>query len=89
MYPLQVEEQVKLLEKSVTHIGVGTPGRIKALIEKGKEACTYHDLTAARKNTMPASVSPDGHLVKGDLVKLLETGIMKCCQEGAVKLGLF
>lgn len=32
---VQVEEQVKLLQKGVTHIGVGTPGRINALIEKG------------------------------------------------------
>lgn len=32
----QVEEQVKLLQKGVTHIGVGTPGRISALIEKGR-----------------------------------------------------
>lgn len=33
---VQVEEQVKLLQKGVTHIGVGTPGRISALIEKGR-----------------------------------------------------
>ncbi|KAL7385036.1 hypothetical protein ABVT39_014092 [Epinephelus coioides] len=33
---IKVEEQVKLLQKGVTHIGVGTPGRISALIEKGK-----------------------------------------------------
>lgn len=32
----QIEEQVKLLQKGVTHIGVGTPGRISALIEKGR-----------------------------------------------------
>ncbi len=33
---VQIEEQVKLLQKGVTHIGVGTPGRISALIEKGR-----------------------------------------------------
>lgn len=32
---VQVEEQVKQLQKGVTHIGVGTPGRISALVEKG------------------------------------------------------
>lgn len=33
---VQIEEQVKLLQRGVTHIGVGTPGRISALIEKGR-----------------------------------------------------
>lgn len=33
---LQIEEQVKLLQKGVFHIGVGTPGRLGALIEKGR-----------------------------------------------------
>lgn len=33
---VQIEEQVKLLQKGVTHIGVGTPARINALIEKGR-----------------------------------------------------
>ncbi|KAM9346795.1 protein CMSS1 isoform 2-T2 [Symphorus nematophorus] len=31
---IKIEEQVKLLQKGITHIGVGTPGRINALIEK-------------------------------------------------------
>lgn len=31
----QLEEQVKQLQKGVTHIGVGTPGRISALIDRG------------------------------------------------------
>lgn len=31
-----MEEQVKQLQKGVTHIGVGTPGRISALIDRGK-----------------------------------------------------
>ena len=33
---VQIEEQVNLLQKGITHIGVGTPGRISALIEKGR-----------------------------------------------------
>ena len=36
MYSAQVEEQVKLLQKGITHIGVGTPARLQALIEKGR-----------------------------------------------------
>ncbi|CAL9690365.1 unnamed protein product [Knipowitschia caucasica] len=31
---IKIDEQVKLLQKGVTHIGVGTPGRLSALIEK-------------------------------------------------------
>ncbi|MGH0140635.1 UNVERIFIED_CONTAM: hypothetical protein FKN15_043675 [Acipenser sinensis] len=31
---IKVEEQIKLLQKGVTHMGVGTPGRIKALAEQ-------------------------------------------------------
>ncbi|XP_029315554.1 protein CMSS1 isoform X3 [Cottoperca gobio] len=31
---IKIEEQVKLLQKGVTHIGVGTPGRLSALIDK-------------------------------------------------------
>lgn len=37
----QIEEQVKLLQKGVTHIGVGTPGRVSALIEKGRTECSF------------------------------------------------
>lgn len=39
VWSVQIEEQVKLLQKGVTHVGVGTPGRISALIEKGR--CEY------------------------------------------------
>lgn len=35
---------MKLLQKGVTHVGVGTPGRISALIENGK---THTCITAA------------------------------------------
>ncbi|XP_005475558.1 protein CMSS1 isoform X2 [Oreochromis niloticus] len=31
---IKIEEQVKLLQKGISHIGVGTPGRISALIER-------------------------------------------------------
>lgn len=32
----QIKEQMNMLEKGVFHIGVGTPGRIKALVEQGR-----------------------------------------------------
>ncbi|KAJ8350327.1 hypothetical protein SKAU_G00254570 [Synaphobranchus kaupii] len=88
---IKVEEQVKLLGKMVTHIGVGTPGRIKALIEKEGLSLqklrflvldwNWRDQKLRRMVDVPE--------VKGDLLKLLEAGIMKGCQEGGIKLGLF
>ncbi|XP_053428667.1 protein CMSS1-like [Nycticebus coucang] len=32
---IKVQEQVKLLEKHMVHLGVGTPGRVKELIKQG------------------------------------------------------
>uniref|UniRef100_A0A8C6XLB0 Cms1 ribosomal small subunit homolog n=1 Tax=Naja naja TaxID=35670 RepID=A0A8C6XLB0_NAJNA len=31
---LKIQEQIQMLEKDVVHVGVGTPGRIKALIQQ-------------------------------------------------------
>uniref|UniRef100_A0A8C9F909 Protein CMSS1 n=2 Tax=Pavo cristatus TaxID=9049 RepID=A0A8C9F909_PAVCR len=33
---IKIKEQINMLEKGVFHIGVGTPGRIKALVEQGR-----------------------------------------------------
>lgn len=40
IFPAQIEEQVKQLQKGVTHIGVGTPGRISALLDRGTASGT-------------------------------------------------
>ena len=37
----QVAEQVKFLNKNSVHIGIGTPNRIKTLIENGKYCFIY------------------------------------------------
>ncbi|XP_030642319.1 protein CMSS1 [Chanos chanos] len=88
---IKVEEQMKLLSKGVAHIGVGTPGRITALLEK--EGMTlqglrllvldwnYRDQKHRRMIDIPE--------VKADLLRLLDSGIIKSCREGAFKLGLF
>ncbi|XP_026232989.1 protein CMSS1 isoform X1 [Anabas testudineus] len=85
---IKVEEQVKLLQKGVTHIGVGTPGRINALIEKeGLSLCAlkylvldwnWRDQKLRRMVDIPE--------VKVGLMKLLESGILTSCK---VKIGLF
>ncbi|XP_071775310.1 protein CMSS1 isoform X3 [Centroberyx gerrardi] len=88
---IKVEEQVKLLQKGITHIGVGTPGRLSALIEKeglNMQALRYlvldwnwRDQKLRRMVDVPE--------VKVDFLKLLDTGILNGCKEGKVKIGLF
>ncbi|XP_023660020.1 protein CMSS1 isoform X3 [Paramormyrops kingsleyae] len=88
---IKVEEQMKLLAKGVAHIGVGTPGRIKALIEKDGltlDALKYvvldwnwRDQKLRRMVDIPE--------VKVDMLKLLETRIIMGCRAGTIKLGLF
>ncbi|XP_063743349.1 protein CMSS1 isoform X1 [Eleginops maclovinus] len=88
---IKIEEQVKLLQKGVTHVGVGTPGRISALIEKdglSLKALKYvvldwnwRDQKLRRMVDVPE--------VKLDFMKLLENGILNGCKEDKVKIGLF
>ncbi|XP_041128325.1 protein CMSS1-like isoform X4 [Polyodon spathula] len=88
---IKVEEQIKLLQKGVTHMGVGTPGRIKALAEQdglSLKALKYvvldwnwRDQKLRRMADIPE--------VKLDMLKLLEGGIAQACQAGSVKLALF
>ncbi|XP_059355853.1 protein CMSS1 isoform X2 [Carassius carassius] len=88
---IKVDEQIKLLSKGVTHIAVGTPGRICALLEK--EGLTtqglkylvldwnYRDQKHRRMVDIPE--------VKGDLLKMMDHGLIQSCREGTVKIGLF
>ncbi|KAF7657251.1 hypothetical protein LDENG_00029490 [Lucifuga dentata] len=88
---IKVEEQIKLLQKGITHIGVGTPGRICALVEKEGlhlEALRYlvldwnwRDQKLRRMMDIPE--------VKVDFMKLLDVGILNKCKEGKVKISLF
>ncbi|MCI4378193.1 hypothetical protein PGIGA_G00213090 [Pangasianodon gigas] len=88
---IKAEDQMKLLSKSVAHIGVGTPGRLSTLIEKEGLSLqglrylvldwNYRDQKQRRMVDIPE--------VKAEFLKLMETGIIKKCQEGAVKIALF
>ncbi|XP_029980520.1 protein CMSS1 [Sphaeramia orbicularis] len=88
---IKVEEQVKMLQKGITHIGVGTPGRISALIEKeglSLRALRYlildwnwRDQKLRRMVDIPE--------IKVDIMKLLEGVILNGCKEDKVKIGLF
>ncbi|XP_029936267.1 protein CMSS1 isoform X2 [Myripristis murdjan] len=88
---IKVEEQVKLLQKGITHIGVGTPGRLCALIEReglNIQALRYlvldwnwRDQKRRRMVDIPE--------VKLDFLRLLDSGILKGCKESKIKIGLF
>uniref|UniRef100_A0A3Q0SX60 Cms1 ribosomal small subunit homolog n=1 Tax=Amphilophus citrinellus TaxID=61819 RepID=A0A3Q0SX60_AMPCI len=88
---IKIEEQVKLLQKGITHIGVGTPGRISALIDReglSLQALRYlvldwnwRDQKLRRMVDIPE--------IKQDLMKLLESGVLARCKEDKVKIGLF
>ncbi|XP_062259414.1 protein CMSS1 [Platichthys flesus] len=88
---IKIEEQVNLLQKGVTHIGVGTPGRISALIEK--DGLTLKSLRYVvldwnlRDQKLRRMV--DIPEIKLDFMKLLEGGILTGCREGKFKIGLF
>lgn len=88
---IKVDDQIKSLSKGVTHIAVGTPGRICALLEK--EGLTvqglrylvldwnYRDQKHRRMVDIPE--------VKGDLLKMMDHGLIQSCIEGTFKIGLF
>ncbi|XP_029967882.1 protein CMSS1 isoform X2 [Salarias fasciatus] len=88
---IKIEEQVKLLQRGVTHVGVGTPGRISALIEKEGLSLqalrflvldwNWRDVKLRRMADIPE--------IKLDLLKLLESGVLAACRENRIKVGLF
>ncbi|KAL7881451.1 hypothetical protein AOLI_G00082990 [Acnodon oligacanthus] len=88
---IKIEDQIKLLSKGVVHIGVGTPGRVAALIEKeGMNLQSLHYLVLDwnyRDQKQRRMI--DIPEVKKDFLKLMESGVIQKCQGGAVKIGLF
>ncbi|KAM4699840.1 LOW QUALITY PROTEIN: protein CMSS1 [Discoglossus pictus] len=88
---IKIAEQITFLEKNVVHIGIGTPGRIKALIEKDGiclESLKYlvfdwnwRDQKLRRMMDIPE--------VKKETLDLLDAGIVSACKAGTLKLGLF
>ncbi|XP_052004628.1 protein CMSS1 [Xyrauchen texanus] len=88
---IKVDKQIKLLSKGVTHIAVGTPGRISALLEK--DGLTVRGLQYLvldwnyrdQKHRKMADI-PE---VKEDLLKMMDLGVIQSCREGTVKIGLF
>nr|XP_020013183.1 protein CMSS1 [Castor canadensis] len=88
---IKVQEQVKLLEKHVVYLGVGTPGRIKELIKQGGLNLNplkflvfdwnWRDQKLRRMMDIPE--------IRKELFELLEMGVLSLCKSGSLKLGLF
>uniref|UniRef100_A0A669QSC7 Cms1 ribosomal small subunit homolog n=1 Tax=Phasianus colchicus TaxID=9054 RepID=A0A669QSC7_PHACC len=88
---IKIKEQMNMLEKGVFHIGVGTPGRIKALVEQDGLCLNstkyiildwnWRDQKLRRMMDIPE--------IKKETIDLLEMRIIKLCREGSMKLGLF
>ncbi|NXC67891.1 CMS1 protein, partial [Anhinga anhinga] len=88
---IKIKEQINMLEKGVFHIGVGTPGRVKALVEQDGLCLNstkyiildwnWRDQKLRRMMDIPE--------IKKETIDLLEMCIIKLCREGSVKLGLF
>ncbi|XP_061697450.1 protein CMSS1 [Syngnathoides biaculeatus] len=88
---IKIEEQVKLLQKGVVHIGVGTPARIGALIHGdglNLQALRFlvldwnwRDQKCRRMMDIPE--------IKLDFIKMFESWILDRCKADQVKIGLF
>ncbi|XP_007493648.2 protein CMSS1 [Monodelphis domestica] len=88
---IKIQEQVKLLEKSVVHLGVGTPGRIKALIQQdvlNLNSLKYlvfdwnwRDQKLRRLMDIPE--------IRKEVLELLEMRLISLCKADSLKLGIF
>ncbi|XP_028655742.1 protein CMSS1 isoform X1 [Erpetoichthys calabaricus] len=88
---IKVEEQIKQLQKGVSHIGVGTPCRMATLLKQ--DAFNLQALKAVvldwnwRDKKMRRMV--DIPEVRLDMLKLFELGITQSCKTGSTKVALF
>ncbi|XP_030438954.1 protein CMSS1 isoform X2 [Gopherus evgoodei] len=88
---IKIKEQLNMLENRVIHLGVGTPGRIKALVKQDGLSLNslkylildwnWRDQKLRRMIDIPE--------IRREAIDLLEMGIIKLCREDSVKLGLF
>ncbi|XP_054556638.1 protein CMSS1 isoform X2 [Talpa occidentalis] len=88
---IKIQEQVKMLDKRVVHLGVGTPGRIKELIKQGGLNLNplkflvfdwnWRDQKLRRMMDIPE--------IRKEVFELLEIGVLGLCKSESLKLGLF
>ncbi|CDH50212.1 hypothetical protein RO3G_03958 [Lichtheimia corymbifera JMRC:FSU:9682] len=87
---LKVEEQVDFLNRQPIHIGVGTPNRIKLLVEQGHLKLDALELVVVdtEKNAKQFNVF-ENDAVRGDLYSFLGTYVAPRAQEKQTKIALF
>ncbi|KAI8376043.1 U3-containing 90S pre-ribosomal complex subunit-domain containing protein [Radiomyces spectabilis] len=87
---LKVEEQIQFLDKQAVHLGVGTPNRIKALVESGHLKLDQLELVVidTERNAKRFNIF-DNDSVRKDLFSFLGEHIASRMQNGQTKLGLF
>ncbi|XP_077583719.1 protein CMSS1 [Stigmatopora nigra] len=88
---IKIEEQIKLLQKGVLHIGVGTPARISDLIHKDGlklQALRFLVLDWNWRDQKRRSLM-DIPEIKRDICKLLQSEIINKCKADKIKIGLF
>lgn len=88
---IKVQEQLKLLEKRVIHLGVGTPGRIKELVKQDGLNLNplkflvfdwnWRDQKLRRMMDIPE--------IRKEVFELLDMGVFSLCKSDSLKLGLF
>ncbi|XP_014441433.1 protein CMSS1 isoform X1 [Tupaia chinensis] len=88
---IKVQEQVKLLDKRVVHLGVGTPGRVKELVKQGGLNLNplkflvfdwnWRDQKLRRMMDIPE--------IRKEVFELLEMGVLGLCKSESLKLGLY
>ncbi|XP_071994585.1 protein CMSS1 isoform X2 [Engystomops pustulosus] len=88
---IKIKEQIKWLENNITHIGVGTPGRIRALIEQEGFSVPSLKFLILDWNWRDQKLRTmmDIPEVKKETIELLASGPIAACRDGSLKICLF
>ncbi|KAG0172133.1 cms1 ribosomal small subunit [Apophysomyces sp. BC1034] len=87
---MKIEEQIYYLEKQPLHLGVGTPNRIKALVDQGHLRLDRLELVVVdtERNAKRFNIF-DNDTVRGDLFSFLGSHVADRMRKNQTKLGLF
>ncbi|CAK8678884.1 unnamed protein product [Clavelina lepadiformis] len=88
---MKIEEQAKTLKNSVIHFAVGTPARIKALIQQGALTLAHTRAVVIDWNWRDVKMKriADVRETRESLFSLLKDCVIPACKTGNVKIGLF
>ncbi|KAI9251365.1 U3-containing 90S pre-ribosomal complex subunit-domain containing protein [Phascolomyces articulosus] len=87
---MKVQEQAEFLQKEPVHLGVGTPNRIKALVEQDHLKLDQLELVVVdTERNAKRFTAFENDAVRGDLYHLLGTYIAPRMKDKKTRLGLF